>query len=291
MPRNVGAKEAAMEINADVRNGLAHVDPEHAHQAKFLKEVCEHLGIEPLPENIGHVASVLRQHDIAIHAGHEFPKYAARGYDGVRKIVANEQEEQEWVDETQPELVAPLGRTIEAPVQDLSVDLRTKVPHMVEDMPPAERPARIPSAVTNREAAQDAHARQPVETLSRADAAVAYDKANPGLDHTNQDAARGVDTFEDVQGNEFDDDDVHVEDVDLLADTGSHQQGGAPYKEPADVGVMAGDDPDGDGIVGQDKDPTHDSVLGTERPKNRSGDSSAGKTDTATRPVGNRRPM
>lgn len=280
--RNLGPKEAANAIRGTFfSDRSSRMDPEQAHQMKFAKEVTRELGGgDDSPETVAHVMQLLREHDIELHAGHEFPKYATRKWDRTAKIVHSEEEEHSWVNEAEPPPPnpddLPPARTLDAPVQDLSIDLKDKVPHMVSDAPAAERPARIPSAVTNREAAQDAYARQPVESKDRDAAAAAYDDGD----------------FEQ------DDGDVHIEDVhteevglDALAPGGSSQQGGAPYAKPAPVGVMANDDPDGDGIAGQDKNPTHDSELGTDKPQNKSGDSSAGKTDTTRRPVGNRRPQ
>lgn len=229
---NLGAKEAADRIRGVFFSDRSQrVDPEQAHQMRFVKEVCGHLGAAHDPETVAHVMTLLREHDIELHAGHEYPKFATRKWDRTSKIVHSEDEERAWVDEAPPEPVDPEtlpARTLDAPVQDLSTDLRTKVPHFADDMPDPPKPARIPSAVTNREAAQDAHARQPVETLNREAAADAYTGA-AAVDH----------------GEFVDDDEVHVEDIDTLVDT---------------------------------------------EPKSRSGDSSAGKTDTAKRPVG-RRPV
>lgn len=297
---NLGAKEAADRIRGVFfSDRSARTDPEQAHQMKFAKDVCRELGADESAETVQHVVTLLREHGVALHAGHEYPKFATRKWDRSSKIVHSEDEENAWVDEAQPEPVDPAtvpARTLEAPVQDLSLDLRDKVPHMTGDAPPAQRPARIPSAVTNREAAQDAHARQPVS--NRDAAAAAYDKANPDLDHTNADAAHGVGTFEDVQTDHdgdidpdfVDEDEVHVEDVNTLAGSGDASKGGAPYVAPANVGVMANDDPDRDDVEGQDVNPTHDSLLGTQHPQDKSGDSSAGKTDKGRRPVGTRRP-
>lgn len=283
--QNLGAKEAADAIRgAFFSDRSARTDPRDAHRMKFAKDVVHELGGDDSPETVRHVMQLLREHDIELHAGHEFPKFATRKWDRTAKIVHSEDEEHAWINEEQPAPPnpddSPALRTQDAPVQDLSLDLRDKVPHMADDAPQPRAVPRIPSAVTNREAAQDAYARQPSDALNRDSAAAAYDKANPGLDHQHSDEQNDF--------AEVDDDEVHVED---LAPTGSAQQGGAPYAKPADVGVMAHDDPDGDGVTGQDANPTHDSVLGTDEPQRRSGDSSAGKTDTARRPVGTRRPV
>lgn len=292
--QNLGAKEAADAIRgAFFSDRSMRTDPEDAHRMKFAKDVVRELGGDDSPETVHHVMQLLREHNIELHAGHEFPKYATRKWDRTAKIVHSEDEERAWIDEEQPAPAdpddLPPARVIDAPVQDLSVDLRDKVPHMVGDAPRNQpQTPRVPSAVTNREAAQDAYARQPSDGSNRDVAAAAYDKANPGLDHQNQDAAHGEGDFTNHDEYIGDDSEVHIED---LAPTGTAQQGGAPYAKPADVGVVAHDDPDGDGIAGQDVNPTHDSVLGTDEPQRKSGDSSAGKTDTARRPVGNRRPQ
>lgn len=266
---NLGAKEAAARIRGVFfSDRSSRVDPEQAHQLRFAKEVCKELGADDSPETVQHVMQLLREHDVALHAGHEYPKFATRKWDRTSRIVNSESEEQQWVDEPEPAPTDPGNllplRTLEAPVQDLSLDLRDKVPHMVDDMPAAERLARVPSSVTNREAAQDAYARQSFE------------------DHGHSD-----------------DDGVHFEEVDdnTLAPNADKLKGGATYAKAAEVGVMAHDDPDRDGVAGQDVNPTHDSVLGTGAPQSRSDDSSAGKVDnTGRRPVGtgknpNKRPI
>lgn len=246
--RNLGAVEATNEIRHDVFN-MPGIDPAEQHQIRFMQSVCSQLGLDHTPENMHKVATALHRHDIGIHAGQEFPKYAVRDHDGAQKIVHDEQEERRWIEEPPPEPVKPRGPVIQdIPPHQENLDLTKQVPQPPEE--PDHPAGRTPSAVTNREAAQDAHARQLVE--------------------------------------EPNDDEVHFEEI---AATGSGAEGGKPYAHPADVGVMAHDDADRDGSAGQDVNPTHDSVLGTETPQRKSGDSSAGTTDTGRRPVGNRRPM
>lgn len=216
--KNLGAKEAADAIRgAFLTDRSVRADPREAHQMKFAREVVRELGGDDSPETVRHVMQLLREHDIELHAGHEFPKYATRKWDRTAKIVHSEDEEQAWVNEEQPAPLnqddLPAARTLDAPVQDLSLDLRNKVPHMVGDEPQPERTPRIPSAITNREAAQDAYARQPNDRLNRDTAAVAYDRANPGLDHQNQNAAQGEGEFTNHDGTDIDDDEVHVEDL------------------------------------------------------------------------------
>lgn len=271
MTQYMGVNEAAQAIRGTFsvdRSFRGH--PEEAHQIKFAKEVAMQLAGTDDAATVIHVMALLREAGIELPPGQEYPKYATRKYDRTSAIVQNEQEEDAWINmepPAEPDPEAPL-RVMDAPVQDLSLDLSKQVPQHVEH--DKDGPGRVPSAVTNREAAQDAYARQPVS--DRDAAAAAYDEANPGLDHTHVN----------------EEDEVHVEHVDLdaKAPNADKSKGGATYAKPADVGVMAHDDPDRDGVAGQDKDPTHDSVLGTEQPKDRSGDSSAGKTDKNPRPVG-----
>lgn len=258
--RHLGVNEAADAIRGQFFSDRSmRGSPEDAHRLKFAKDVATALGADTSPESVQHIMILLREANIDLHTGQEYPKYAVREWDKTTKIVHDSGEEDAWVHEAKPEEPAPVAMREQAhPVQDLSIDLRNQVPQHVDHEHDPHPAGRVPSAVTNREAAQDAYARQPIDH-----------------DHVNTDS--------DV----IDDDEVHVEDV---ADTGSKAEGGAPYAKPADVGVMAHDDADGDGVAGQDDNPTHDSVLGTEQPQSRSGDSSAGKTDTKARPVGNRNP-
>lgn len=257
--RNLGVNEAADAIRGKfLADRSFRGDPDAAHGIKFAKDVAKVLGAGDDPADVMHVVQLLREEGIALATGMEYPKYVTRKWDNTSHIAQDEWDADRIVHELAPEIVDQ-PRVVHAPVQDLSLDLKDKVPQTVVDTDHSQ--GRVPSAVTNREAAQDAYARQP-EAL-----------------HSSTDPTNFV---------EVDDDDVHVED---LAPTGAAQQGGSPYTKPADVGVMAHDDPDGDGVAGQDVNPTHDSVLDTDEPQRRSGDSSAGKTDTAHRPVGNRRPQ
>lgn len=253
--RNLGAVEAANEIRNDVFNSPG-LNPEHQHTIRFVQSVCSQLGLDHTPENMDKVATVLHKHDIGLHVGHEYPKFAVRGHDSAQKVVHSAEEEQAWHDEAPVEPKPTPGPIIsEIPPHQQNLDLTKQVPGPPET---ADHPeGRAPSVTTNREAAQDAHARQ------------------------------------DAGHADVDDADTYVEEVDTdaLDDNAEQSKGGATFAAPASEGVMANDDPDRDGEEGQDVDPTHDSVLGTAHPKDKSGDSSAGKTDKARRPVGTRRPM
>lgn len=274
--QNLGVNEAADAIRGKFfADRSFRGDPEAAHGIRFVKDVAKALGAGDDPADVMHIAQLLREEGIALHAGQEYPKYVTRKWDNTSHVAQDERDADRIINEPPP-VIADQPRVVDGPVQNLSLDLKDQVPHSVGSDHPA---GRVPSAVTNREAAQDAYARQPVEGQDRDAAETAY------VGRTTHGAAELHDNLGYGDGDE-----VHVED---LAPTGSKAEGGAPYAKPADVGVVAHDDPDRDGIAGQDVNPTHDSVAGTEEPQHRSGDSSAGKTDTAAaarRPVGNRRP-
>lgn len=291
--QNLGAKEAANAIRDEVMmDRTMRGDPNHAHQMNYVKAVVKELGLEATPENIAHVATVLREHDIDVPAGQEYPKYATRKWDNTSHIVNSREEEDKLVNEEAPEQrtdTPPPARVIDRPVQDLSLDLRDKVP----TIKPADHPGGfVPGAVTNREAAQDAYARQP----GAASGAMAQrlPENEPIFDPKDEQHSQHAADAEHEHGDQIEGHPGSNEPVtiDALAPTGSKAEGGQPYAKPADVGVMAHDDADGDGIPGQDVNPTHDSVLGTDTPQKQSTDSSAGKVeDPVRRPVGNRRPM
>ncbi len=105
----LGVKEAADAIRDKVR--LQHTDPHDLHQLGFLKAVATELGLDHSPEVITHVAGLLREHDIQIHAGNEYPKWIGKG--AVAVIVNDGDEEQAYrakfpVDDTSDEPPVPL---------------------------------------------------------------------------------------------------------------------------------------------------------------------------------------
>lgn len=150
--RNLGAVEAANVIRNDVFN-VPGIDPAEQHHIRFVQSVCSQLGLDHSPENMHRVAVSLHKHDIGMHRGHEYPKYATRGYDGAQKIVDDEVEERTWAEEPRPEPVAAPGPVIQDPVQGTDhVDLTKQVPHAPETM---EHPAgRAPDEQTNDTASQ-----------------------------------------------------------------------------------------------------------------------------------------
>lgn len=130
--RTMGAQEAANEIRGVIHSDLSsRVAPEEQHQLKYLKEVCNYLGVEPSAENVLHVRSVLREHDIAPYSGDEWPKWVVRKWDNTQHIAHNEQEADEIVNVEPPPEPAPAPRVIEPPVQNPDLDLKDKVPHTV----------------------------------------------------------------------------------------------------------------------------------------------------------------
>ena len=131
--RSMGALEAANAIrNVMVMDRSSRASPEDQHQLRFLKEVAAHLGLEPDAENLLHLRAVLREHGITLHEGNEYPKWVVRKYDGTAHIADNEQEADAIINAEPPPPAEPAPRVVERPVQDLTIDLKDKVPHMVK---------------------------------------------------------------------------------------------------------------------------------------------------------------
>lgn len=75
-PRVLGPREAADEIReAFLKDRSSRLDPESIHALGFLKDVCANLGIESSPENVTHVQVLLREHDVILPFGAEYPKW------------------------------------------------------------------------------------------------------------------------------------------------------------------------------------------------------------------------
>lgn len=130
--RFLGAKEAANEIRAQAMEDRSlRTSPEWAHQIKFAKEVTRELGLEDTPENVTHVIGLLREHDIGLRVGHEYPKWVKRGYDGFAMIADNEEHEKEIVEAKRPDPEEVVPATMAVPVQDLNLDLQHRVPQTV----------------------------------------------------------------------------------------------------------------------------------------------------------------
>lgn len=93
--KTLGIKEAAHAIKDRVEHDLAaRVDPDKAHEHAFIKGVTEELGLDSShPENLNHVATVLRESGIAWHARQEYPKWVT-GPDGTNVIVDDADQEQ-----------------------------------------------------------------------------------------------------------------------------------------------------------------------------------------------------
>lgn len=247
MARHLGAAEAANEIRQVIMLGQAHIDPEAQHQMKFLKEVCRHLGMEPDAQNVHHVGTLLQERDIAISGAQEYPKYVTRKWDNSAHIVHSDKEADEKINEPPPEPAAPPPAAATGPVQDLSLDLKDKVPKMV---PTDHATGRVPTELTDREAGQG----------QRLDLVQHHDDDNLGDHHAD---VGDQDGDGDVDG----DDVVTFEtDPDI---TKGEKAGDAVTKDAAirlgdddhTKGTQAHDDPDRDGVAGQDSDPTHDNAF------------------------------
>ncbi len=115
--KHLGVTEAANAIRGIIATDtVARTDPAQAHRMKFVKDVCEKLGLDPSPENVQHVAVVLREQDIALHEGHEYPKHVVRKWDGAPLIANSAEEADAIINEEQPQPVDP-----NAPVEGAAV--------------------------------------------------------------------------------------------------------------------------------------------------------------------------
>jgi hypothetical protein len=97
----LGIVEAAAAIKETVE--LNHLPPEEVHQLRFLQGVATELGMDHTPQSLHSIAAALRQHDIEIHSGHEYPKSVKRKFDGSYHIADNPEHEAEIVNWTPPE--------------------------------------------------------------------------------------------------------------------------------------------------------------------------------------------
>lgn len=92
MSRSLGPAEAANLIRPVFeKDRMAHMDPKEVHGIKFVEEVCDYLGADKGPATILHVRNLLREADIALPVGQEYPKYVKRGWDGAM-VIANDEE-------------------------------------------------------------------------------------------------------------------------------------------------------------------------------------------------------
>ncbi len=132
--RTLGPTEAAAVIHRQLRaDHSSRAAPEDHHRLNYLKQVAGHCGVEASPENLEHIAVLLREHGIEIPAGQEYPKVVTRGYDKAQMIANNPTEEDQIVHAEPPPAPQPVGAFHGGPVQDLNLDLSDKVPHIVHD--------------------------------------------------------------------------------------------------------------------------------------------------------------
>lgn len=118
--KTLGVKEAAAAIKDFVElDRAARVDPERLHEMAFVKDVVEELGLDASnPENMAHVTTVLREHDIALHARQEYPKWV-KHHKGGDVIVHDADEEKaattEPITEEPTTVIEPTAPVFEEP--------------------------------------------------------------------------------------------------------------------------------------------------------------------------------
>lgn len=92
----MGPREAAALIREKIH--ATTMDPQSQHQANYVGAVCAYAGLDKDPQNLQHVFDVLRENDIEIPSGDEYPKYV--GKLGDRDLIADdESHEQKLRDE------------------------------------------------------------------------------------------------------------------------------------------------------------------------------------------------
>ncbi len=143
--RNLGAKEAADAIRGVVeKDHMQRVDPTRAHQIRYVTQVCAELGLEASADNVNHVAAVLREHDIDLHAGHEYPKWVGKG--DAARIVNDAEEERLFLSPPPPpapeptDTAAPVGDEYKHGGELVDRD-QVHVEEFADDEPAAEAPA------------------------------------------------------------------------------------------------------------------------------------------------------
>lgn len=100
--KTLGPREAADEIRQTILTDQSgRIPPEAAHQLAYTKQVASYLGLDPTPENVNHIALVLREHEIELPTGQEYPKWVTSPVRGA-VLVQNADEEGEALSETPP---------------------------------------------------------------------------------------------------------------------------------------------------------------------------------------------
>lgn len=90
----LGVREAAAAIRASV--SLQHMDPQHQHELRFLKDVASELGLDHSAEVLTHIADLLHRHDVAPRAMQEYPKHVKNVHTGVEGVVDSAEQEAEF---------------------------------------------------------------------------------------------------------------------------------------------------------------------------------------------------
>jgi|SRR5580693_906884 hypothetical protein len=167
----LGVKEAAAAIRDKIR--LSHMEPHDVHQLVFLKSVADELGLGHEPEVITHIAGLLREHDIQIHSGHEYPKWIGKGTAAV--VVNDEEEEKAYrakfeVNDEPDEPVAP------SPTKDGHFDRS-----LLDDEPRPAKAAWIHDKPVEEDVHDEHHDRAVANDSAKTDGEAAGDNMSGGL--------------------------------------------------------------------------------------------------------------
>lgn len=192
MAITMGAQEVANTLRPHL--ALQHLDPHDLHQLNFLKDVAAHLGLDHTPEVLTHIAGLMREHDLVIHSGQEYPKMVARKADGKSFEAKDEEDEDRIVNEVPEELrKPPEPARLELPGDNAQARDVLEQDHVADDGTSTDLSRRVPRQVpvddksslgrrTDREAAQG---QRPLQSNHDrvGDHAVVDDKSGLHADH------------------------------------------------------------------------------------------------------------
>src|SRR4051812_19821647 len=100
MPKQLDPQAAADAIRDDL--SVHPLEPEQAHQVRFLEQVCSSLGLEHHPHHIHNIAVLLNKHDIALPGGKQYPKHVTRKWDSSDHIANSAEEADAIINQPQP---------------------------------------------------------------------------------------------------------------------------------------------------------------------------------------------
>lgn len=228
----LGPVEAANVIRPRLMADMSsRANPEDQHAMNFAKAVASQCGLEATPENVQHIIILLREHNIEIPSGQEYPKWVTRKYDNTQHVANNEREAHDIENAEPPPPPPPQPVQVQQPVHNPDIDLKDKVPHLVPH-------DNTPEVMRHEQLARP-EGEQPNDLSDHVPTTEIHHKTE--LERTtDREAAQDQHPTSDP------DDDVVVVDE----NSGIHTD--------HDKGVFTHDDPDRDGVAGQDSDPTHD---------------------------------